>query len=237
MAELGVNIDHVATLREARRIDYPDPVHAAVICQMAGCDSIVAHLREDRRHIKERDIELIKKSIHIKFNMEMSIEPDIVKIAVKVKPDEATLVPERREEITTEGGLDVIANEERLKNVIKELKSKSIEISLFIDPVKEQIEKAKEIGAEFIELHTGRYANAKNEKDKEKELKAIKDMTEYAKSIGLRVNAGHGLNYRNVKPIAEIQEIETLNIGHSIIARAVFVGLEQAVREMIELIR
>lgn len=236
MAKLGINIDHVATLRQARREEEPDPIVAAQICERAGADSIVAHLREDRRHIHDRDVRQLRKVIKTRFNLEMSISPEIVKIAISLKPDQATLVPERRQEVTTEGGLDVVRNFSKIQKVLHLLSSKRIEVSLFIDPIQEQILKAKEMGATTIELHTGRYSKAVTKPAVDRELKQLITMTEYAKGLGLRVNAGHGLNYRNTKAIAGIEGIEELNIGHAIISRAVFVGLENAVKEMIELI-
>lgn len=235
--KLGVNVDHVATLRQARRGIEPDPVHAAVLAEKAGCDSIVAHLREDRRHVNERDIRLIKDVVQTRFNMEMSLAEEIVQIALQICPHEVTLVPERRQEITTEGGLDVIGNEERLLEVIPRFKEKGIIVSLFVDPDPRQIEASKRVGADYIEIHTGRYAEAFVKGGFEDELKAILDSVSFAKEMGLGVNAGHGLNYKNVGFIAGIKDIETLNIGHSIISRAVFVGIEQAVREMLSLIR
>jgi len=237
MIKLGVNIDHVATLRQARRGRTPDPVEAAVIAEMAGCDSIVCHLREDRRHIQERDLYLLRKIVKTKLNLEMALSEDIVKIAIDVKPDQVTLVPERREELTTEGGLDVIQNMEKIKENVKIFHKNGIKVSLFIEPEEKQIEASKETGAEFIEIHTGKYAEAKTEEEIYGELNRIVKATEYAISIGLRVNAGHGLDYKNVGNICKIKGIEELNIGYSIIGRAVFVGLYQAVKEMKEIIR
>jgi len=232
MPKLGVNIDHVATLRQARREFEPDPIKAAKICERAGADSIVAHLREDRRHINDSDIKQLRKIVKTRLNLEMSINKGIVDIAVKIKPEQATLVPEKRQEITTEGGLDVVANFQRIKKVTKRLHSAGILVSLFIDPVKKQIEKSKELEADSIELHTGCYAKARSKKQIKKEFDKLKRMTEFGNKIGLIVNAGHGLKYDNTKPIAKINGIDELNIGHSIISRAVFVGLEKAVREM-----
>lgn len=232
MPKLGVNIDHIATLRQIRRGIEPEPVIAAGIAEMSGADSIVVHLREDRRHIQDRDLEILRKTVKTKLNLEMSIAEEIVDIACRVKPDRATLVPERRQEITTEGGLDIIANEKRIREVIERLKSEGIEVSLFIDPDKKQIELAKSIGADSIELHTGRYAEAKDESEKEKYLEELKESAVYARKIGLRVSAGHGLNYFNVSEVAKIEEIEELNIGYSIVCRAVLVGLEKAIKEM-----
>ncbi len=237
MPKLGVNVDHVATLRQARGEVEPDPILAAQVAEAAGCDSIVCHLREDRRHINERDLYILRKTVKTRLNLEMSIAKDIVDIALDVKPDEATLVPERRKELTTEGGLDCIKNKKAIANVIEKLKRRAITVSLFIDPNKRQIEAAKELGAEFIELHTGEYANAKDEQNKKAELKKLIDATKYAINLGLRINAGHGLNYNNVVDVAKIQGTEELNIGHSIISRAVYVGLNKAVKEMLALIK
>lgn len=236
MAQLGVNIDHVATLRQARKTIEPDPLQAAKICELAGADSIVAHLREDRRHIQDEDIRLIKKSIGIKFNMEMAATEEIVKIACLIKPSQSTLVPEKRQEITTEGGLDVIKNKSLLKKCIFSLKQNDILVSMFIEPASDQVYASKEVGADAVELHTGKYANTKG-KEQKKEFEELIKSAQLAHTLGLKVHAGHGLNYENVKPIASLPFIEELNIGHSIIARAVFVGLENAVKEMLNLIR
>jgi pyridoxine 5-phosphate synthase len=236
---LGVNIDHVATIRNARRTFEPDPVHAAIIADLAGADQITLHVREDRRHVNERDLELIKSVIHSRVNLEMAVTEEMINIALRVKPHQVTLVPERREEITTEGGLDVKSNFERIKDAISRLKSAGITVNIFIDPDEEQIKRAKEAGADAVELHTGRYAEAFAEGDEEKvqkELERLKVCAKFAKQIGLKVYAGHGLTYKNVKPVAEIPEIEELNIGHSIVANAVLFGLKEAVKEMIKLI-
>ncbi|MBI3602188.1 MAG: pyridoxine 5'-phosphate synthase [Candidatus Omnitrophica bacterium] len=237
MAFLGVNIDHVATLRQARREIDPDPILAASICEQAGVHSIVAHLREDRRHIQDVDIVLLRKSIKTKFNLEMSAAQDIVQMALHIKPDQATLVPERRQEITTEGGLDVARHRKRLAKVCGQLQQKGIVVSLFIDPDKKQIEAAKALGVLMIELHTGAYARAFVGRSESKELTKIKAMTAYAQKLGLIVNAGHGLNYQNTLAISRIRGMEELNIGHAIIARAVLVGLKQAVQEMLQIIK
>ena len=234
--KLGVNIDHVATLRQVRGGIEPEPVFAGLICQAAGADSIVIHLREDRRHIQERDLYLLKEVIKVKLNLEMSVAKDIVEIACKVKPDQVTLVPERRQELTTEGGLDVSANFKRIRKVIDKIKNKAIEVSLFIGPDKKQVEAAKKIGAGMIELHTGRYADAQNKREEDKYFQELIKATHYAKGMGLTVNAGHGLNYYNVSRIAELKEIQELNIGYAIVCRAALVGLERAVREMKTLI-
>jgi pyridoxine 5-phosphate synthase len=236
MAKLGVNIDHVATLRQARRGIEPDPVQAALACEKAGCHSIVAHLREDRRHINDADIKRLKKEIKTLLNLEMSINDEIVRIAAETKPNQATLVPEKREELTTEGGLDVISHMRKVSEAVKTLRSKGINVSLFIDPDKKQIEAAAKTGARIIEIHTGRYANAVGAKEKERELRLIRGAAAFALSMGFVVNAGHGLNYENVSSIAAISGIYELNIGHSIISRAVFSGIENAVRDMLKLI-
>jgi len=237
MIKLGVNIDHIATLRQARKGNFPDPVYAAVICELAGCDSIVCHLREDRRHIQERDLRVLKEVVKTKLNLEMALSDEIIKIALDVKPDQVTLVPERREELTTEGGLDVSGNFEKIKRVTENFKNAGIKVSLFIEPDFNQIEKSKETGADFIEIHTGKYANAKTEEEIFHQLDRIIKGTEFAMSTGLRVNAGHGLDYKNVIPICKIKGIEELNIGYSIICMSVFNGLENAVKEMIKIIR
>ena len=236
MTKLGVNIDHIATLRQARKIGIPDLIEAAKICESSGADGITVHLREDRRHIQDEDVYNLRKIVKTKLNLEMSISKDIVEVALDVKPDEVCIVPERRQELTTEGGLDVISKKEKIKDVIKKLKSKGIVVSLFIDPDIKQIKTAKEIGADCIEIHTGRYANAINKKQKDQELEKIVRAGKFAIENGLILNAGHGLDYKNVVPIAKIDGMNTLNIGFSIIARAVFVGLENAVKEMKNLI-
>ncbi len=237
MARLGVNIDHVATVRQARGVQYPDPVAAAVIVEMAGADGIVCHLREDRRHIQDRDLRLLRETVQTQLNLEMAATEEMIRIALNTKPDIVTLVPERREELTTEGGLDVLKNHRALKKSIQRLQRGGISVSLFVDPNKEQIRAAEEVGANTIEIHTGHYCNARTHALQDEELKRILDAVAEASHRNLRIAAGHGLNYVNVKRIAEIKEIEELNIGHSIIARAVLVGLDQAVREMIALIR
>lgn len=237
MAKLGVNVDHVATLRQQRRGSFPDPVYAAGICEAAGCNSIVAHLREDRRHINDNDVQRLKKAVKTRFNLEMSIAAGIVDIACFLKPHRATLVPEKRQELTTEGGLDVLANRNKIRQVMKRLTDNAIEVSLFIDPDQKQIAAASEIGARIIEIHTGKYAEAKTKKQKKRCLEQIISAAKCAQRLGLAVNAGHGLDYDNVKPIAGIPEIEELNIGYSIICRSVFTGLETAVRQMVGLVK
>lgn len=236
MKRLGVNIDHIASLRQLRKGVYPDPIEAARIVEKAGADGIVAHLREDRRHINDSDLKRLKDSVKTHLNLEMSINPEIVAIALKTKPNQATLVPEKREELTTEGGLDLIALKTRAKETVTRLKAAGIKTSLFIEPNIYQVDAAKSIQADAIELHTGKYASALNNAQ-DKELIQIIKAAQHAKKIGLKVFAGHGLDYKNVSAIANIPEIEELNIGYSIIARAVFIGLEIAVKEMRELIK
>ncbi len=237
MPQLGVNIDHVATLRQARREFVPDPVAAALICEKAGAESIVAHLREDRRHVQDRDITQLRRIIKTRFNLEMSLEPSIIKTAQELRPDQATLVPEKREEITTEGGLDVSKNSSRIEKAFRVLQKQGIVVSLFIAPVKKQIRLTHKMGIPMIELHTGQYARAHSIKERKTLLKRLSEMTAYAQSLGIIVNAGHGLNYQNTPAVAKIPGIEELNIGHSIISRAVFVGLHRAVEEMVRLIK
>lgn len=229
---LGVNIDHIATLRNARGTSYPDPVYAASIAEEHGGDGITTHLREDRRHIKDRDVEILRNTIKTRMNLEMAVTDELVEYACKLKPDFVCLVPERRQEITTEGGLDVLGQLDKMTNAVEKLSKAGIKVSLFIDPVKEQIDAAKKVKAPYIELHTGAYADATDEETQLKELERLKSMAKYGSSIGLKVNGGHGLNYHNVSAVAAIPEINELNIGHSIIARAVFTGLPEAVREM-----
>lgn len=237
MAHLCVNIDHIATLRQARGGIDPDPVKAVKLVEKAGAIGVTVHLREDRRHIQDKDVFLIKKIIKTKLNLEMSINQEIVDIAFQVIPNEATIVPEKRKELTTEGGLDIKSNFKKLKNVITKLKQKKIIVSLFINPDIKQIKLAKEVGADYIEIHTGRYADAKTINRRENELQKIKRAAYFAHKIGLKINAGHGLNYQNVKPISKISIIDDLNIGHSIISRAVIVGLDKAIKDMIKLIQ
>ena len=237
MPKLGVNIDHIATLRQARMENFPDPVKVAMICEKAGADSIVCHLRQDRRHINDKDLSRLKQSVKTRLNLEMSTADEIVKIALKVSPDQATLVPENRQELTTEGGLDVIKHKRKIIKVISRLKQKDISTNLFIDPKKNQIKASKEVGADYIELHTGSYANASTKTLRLKELKRIKEAVSYGKQIGIGVNAGHGLDYENVSNIASIPNIKELNIGFSIIAASVFVGISDAVKQMKKMIR
>lgn len=238
--KLGVNIDHIATLRNARGGVEPDVLHAAIICEKAGAFGITTHLREDRRHIKDTDVEIIKSNINIPLNLEMAATEEIQKIALKVMPNSCCLVPEKRQEITTEGGLNVAGQIKYLKEFIKPLQDKGILISLFIDPDENQVRAAYEIGAEYIEMHTGSYSEAYfadcNGESQEEEFQKLKKSAILAQSLGLKVNAGHGLNYKNVKKMKEIPNLCELNIGHSIISLAVFEGLESAVKKMNELI-
>ena len=235
MTTLGVNIDHIANVRQARKTVEPDPVQFAFLAELGGADSITVHLREDRRHIQDRDLFLLKETIKTKLNLEMAATPEMLVIAKKLLPDYVTLVPEKREEVTTEGGLDVKSNVKYLKNFVENLGDSNIEVSAFIDPIGEQINYSKEIGFNFIELHTGKYAELKGY-DQHNELQRIIESTHQANDIGLIVNAGHGINYKNVKKIASINNMNELNIGHSIVARALAVGLENSVREMKSLI-
>ncbi len=232
MPQLGVNIDHIATLRQARQEAFPDPAKAAKICESSGADSIVCHLRVDRRHINDNDLKVLRKSVTTKLNLEMSTAAEIVNIALKIKPDQATLVPEKRLELTTEGGLDVVKYRKKIEGVVDRLKKKGILINLFIDPEKSQIRASKDIGADYIELHTGAYANANTKLARKKEFERIEQAAFYGNSIGLGVNAGHGLDYANTAAIARIPNIEELNIGFSIIAASVFIGISNAVKEM-----
>lgn len=231
MIRLGVNVDHVATVRQARKVEVPDPVEAALLAEKAGADGITVHLREDRRHIQERDVELMRQRLKTKLNLEMAVTPATIALAEKLCPDDACFVPEKREELTTEGGLDVLANKQKILEAVKRLQVRGIHVSLFIDPQKNQLETAKAVGAYAVEIHTGAYCNVAGT-EREKERDAVAAAASLAHSLGLEVHGGHGLNYENVLPIAAIPEIVELNIGHSIIARAVIVGIEQAVREM-----
>lgn len=232
MPTLGVNIDHVATIRQARRTVEPDPVAAAVLAELAGAEGITVHLREDRRHMQDRDVRLLRETVRTHLNLEMAATDEMVKIALEIKPDYVTLVPERREEVTTEGGLDVAGPIDRMTAIVTQLQNAEIPVSLFIDADNAQIHAAAKSGAKFIELHTGQYAEAKSEVDRARQLDILKRGCEIATSLGLRINAGHGLTYWNVYPIAQLPKMEELNIGHTIISRAVLVGLERAVREM-----
>ncbi|WP_337864433.1 pyridoxine 5'-phosphate synthase [Ignavibacterium sp.] len=234
---LTINVDHIATLRNARGEVQPDPVTAALIAEQAGADGIVVHLREDRRHINERDVRLLRELVTTKLDLEMATTDEIINIACDVGPELATIVPEKRMELTTEGGINVIDNISRLKDAISELHKADIEVSLFIEPDVNQIDAAAEIGSDLIEIHTGVFANSTSEEEMYDELDRIRIAAKHAKKLGLGVNAGHGLNYSNIKIFREINEIDEVSIGHAIIARAVFVGMNQAVKEMIDLIK
>ena len=229
---LGVNVDHIATLRQARGTNYPDPVYAASVAEHAGADGITVHLREDRRHIQDRDIHVLKQTLHTRMNLEMAVTDEMLDIACEVKPVFCCLVPEKREELTTEGGLDVAGQQEKINAAVAKLTAAGIQTSLFIDADKKQIDAALASQATYIEIHTGQYADAETEVEQNEELERLVEGIKYAHSIGLKVNAGHGLNYFNVKPIAAIPEIIELNIGHAIIARAVIDGLDKAIRDM-----
>ncbi|WP_297212476.1 MULTISPECIES: pyridoxine 5'-phosphate synthase [Thermodesulfovibrio] len=236
MVLLGVNVDHVATVRQARRTFEPDPVWAASLAIIGGADGITVHLREDRRHIQDRDLRLLRETVNCELNLEMAMTEEMINIALSVKPDMVTIVPEKRQELTTEGGLNVIEMKEYLKGTIKRIKEAGIPVSLFINPSRLDIECAREVGADMVEIHTGFYSDTKGVTQL-RELERIKDAVAFSNSIGLKTNAGHGLNYYNVKPIASIKGIRGLYIGHSIISRAVLVGMERAVREMKNLIK
>ncbi|HAS15007.1 MAG TPA: pyridoxine 5'-phosphate synthase [Idiomarina abyssalis] len=233
---LGVNIDHVATLRNARGVRYPDPVAAAGIAERAGADGITIHLREDRRHITDRDVAMLKQTLNVPMNLEMAVTEEMLDIAIKTKPTFSCLVPEKREELTTEGGLDVAGQLNSITQATQRLTEAGIQVSLFIDADREQIDAAKNAGAPIIELHTGQYAEAETEQEKTRELARLMEAAEYAHSIGLQVNAGHGLHYHNTLEVAQIPQMVELNIGHSIIARAVLDGLDKAVRDMREIL-
>ena len=233
---LAINIDHVATLRNARGGMDPDPVMAALVCEEAGAVGIVCHLREDRRHMKDNDIRQLRSTIKKKLDLEMAATEEIIDIAIKTKPDLVTLVPEKRMELTTEGGLDVVAQKKYLGEVVKQFRQHSIPVSLFIDPTEAQVRASTDIGTDMIEIHTGEYAEAKTESEATEQLQRIQEAAKLGKSLGLGVNAGHGLNYVNVATVATIREIDEMSIGHAVIVRALFVGLEQAVREMIKLV-
>jgi pyridoxine 5-phosphate synthase len=233
---LGVNVDHVATVREARGARFPDPVAAAVLAELGGADGITIHLREDQRHIKERDVRIMRDTVSSKLNLEMSVAEEVVTVAEDVVPDQVTIVPERREELTTEGGLDVVGNAKRLSAVISRLKDRGIVVNLFIEPDREILEHSKKLGADGVELHTGRYSNAGDDMTVRKTYHEICQAAIIAKNMKMRVAAGHGLDYTNIDRIAKLHEIEEVNIGHSIVARAVLVGMERAVREMKDLL-
>jgi pyridoxine 5-phosphate synthase len=236
MPLLGVNVDHVATVRQARRTNEPDPVHAAVLAEMGGADGITVHLRGDRRHIQDRDVRLLAQTVRVKLNLEMAVADEITDIAIEILPGQATLVPERREEVTTEGGLDLISNHDRVTRCIQRLQQNHIPVNLFIDPDINQIEHAARMGVEAVELHTGAFADARTPVEADEEFDRLCEAARFAVSQGLELNMGHGLTYRNVRRVAEINGLHELNIGHSIIAQSLLVGLERAVREMKELI-
>jgi pyridoxine 5-phosphate synthase len=236
MAVLNVNIDHVATIRQARRTDEPDPVWAAVQCELAGANGITVHLREDRRHISDRDVDVLKQTVACKLNLEMCLSEPIVKIAERLRPDQVTLVPEKRAELTTEGGLDCVRNKRRLAQVVKRMHKKGILVSTFIVPEASQIKVSAELGCDAVELHTGMYANARTPRSLQKRIKELIHGRDYALEHGLTVHAGHGLTYRNIGPVAQIASLGEFNIGHSIVSRAVIVGMQKAARQMIELI-
>lgn len=237
MAKLGLNVDHIATVRQARGGIEPDPVSAAALGELSGAEGITIHLREDRRHIQDRDLEILRRTVKTKLNLEMAATQEMVRIALKTKPEQVTLVPEKRQELTTEGGLDVILNLKSITDAVKRLRDGGIVVSLFVDPNQEQIKSANKTGADYIEIHTGAYAEASTWKEQERELEAIDTAIKLARKVGLGVNAGHGLNYINIKALAAIGGIEEYNIGHSIIARAMLVGLDRAVKDMVELIK
>lgn len=236
MPLLGVNIDHVATIRQARRTIEPDPVWAAALAELGGADGITVHLREDRRHIQDRDVRVLRETVQVKLNLEMAAEPSITRIALDLRPGQATLVPEKREEITTEGGLDVIGQRDRVARCAEQLMAAGIEVSLFIDPDESQVEAARALGVQAVELHTGRYADAETPAEQQRELEVIRRAGQLAIDQNLVLHMGHGLTYRNVVPIARVPGVCELNIGHSIVSRAVLVGFEAAVREMKALI-
>lgn len=236
MVKLGVNVDHVATIRQARMTYEPDPVTAALLADLGGADVITVHLREDRRHIQDRDLRILRDTIYTKLNLEMALSDEIIDIALEIMPEQVTFVPEKREEITTEGGLDVISQKSIIHNAVKKFKDKGIIVSFFIDPYPDQILASKKIGGDYVELHTGAYANTKAGAEKQDLLMKLRSAAEYAYDIGINVNAGHGLTYKNVAPIVQELNVEELHIGHSIIARSIFVGIKEAVREMKELI-
>jgi pyridoxine 5-phosphate synthase len=237
MARLGVNIDHVATVRQARRVPEPDPVQAAVLAELGGAEGITVHLRGDRRHIQDRDVEILRQVVKTRLNVEMAATQEMVRIALTVKPDQVTLVPERREELTTEGGLDVVLNSVQLRPTVKTLGEGGVHVSLFVDPNLEQVKEAHKIGVPAIEINTATYTEAGDERAREAALRLVVDAARLGRKLGLFVHAGHGLTYRNVGPIAALSEISELNIGHNIVARAVLVGMERAVREMVEVLR
>ena len=236
MIKLGVNVDHVATIRQARMTYEPDPVTAAGLADLGGANIITIHLREDRRHIQDRDLDLLRQTVFTKLNLEMATSQEIIDIAIRIKPEQITLVPEKRQEVTTEGGLSVTSQKEVLTDIIKKFKDNDIYVSLFIDPDRDQIIASGEVGAQAVELHTGNYANAKSEKQSAEMLEVLKEGVKIAQDVGLKVNAGHGLTYKNTGPIVEVMDVEELHIGHSIVSRAIFVGIKRAVKEMKDII-
>jgi pyridoxine 5-phosphate synthase len=236
MPELGVNIDHVATIREARKTYEPDPVWAAALAELGGADGITIHLREDRRHIQDRDLRVLRETVSVKLNLELACDNDVLDLALQFVPDQASLVPEKREELTTEGGLDVVGNRDVVAGAIRKLKDAGVVVALFLDPDVAQIEAGREIGADAVELHTGQYALAKVGADRDAQMEILETASAAVRHCGMKLHAGHGLNYQNVGPVARIEDMIELNIGHSIIARAVMVGLQTAVREMKDLI-
>lgn len=237
MVKLAINVDHIATLRQARGIAEPDPVLAAGMCELAGAAGIVVHLREDRRHIQDRDVRILRDTIKTKLNLEMGATEEIINIALDLKPDMVTLVPEKRQELTTEGGLDVAGQQKHLAGVINRMSEAGIPVSLFIDPASEQVAASREVGAAFVEIHTGKYSDAVNEEEENREFEHIARSAQEAHAAGLRVNGGHGLNYLNTARIAALPHFEELSIGHAVMARAILVGLDQAVREMLAITR
>jgi pyridoxine 5-phosphate synthase len=237
MPRLGVNIDHVATVRQARRAAEPDPVHAAVLAELGGADGITVHLRSDRRHIQDRDVEILRQVVKTRLNLEMAATQEMLKVALTIKPDQVTLVPERREELTTEGGLDVVLNSVQLKPTIKMLEEGGIHVSLFVDPDLEQVKESHRIDARAVEINTAAYADARDPRARDAALRKVVDAARLGIKLGLGVHAGHGLTYQNVGPIGRVPEMAELNIGHSIVARALMVGMERAVREMVEVLR
>lgn len=234
---LGVNIDHVATVRQARRAAEPDPIQAAVLAELGGADGITVHLRQDRRHIQDRDVEILRQVVKTRLNVEMAATQEMLRIALTVKPDQVTLVPERREELTTEGGLDVVLNSVQLRPVVKTLSEAGIQVSLFVDPDFEQVKESHKIDARAVEINTAAYSEARDGRTREGALRKVTDAARLGKKLGLDVHAGHGLTYQNVGPLAAVPEISELNIGHSLVSRAVLVGMERAVREMVHAMR
>ena len=237
MAKLGVNVDHVATLRQARRVSEPDPVTAAALAELAGADGITVHLREDRRHIQDRDVVLLRQTVKTRLNLEMAATDEMVTIALEVLPDSVTLVPEKREELTTEGGLDVRLHQQVVARQVARLRQRGVAVSLFVDPDPDQLRAARQAGADFVEIHTGAYCEAKAPQTRGSELAKIESAVRGARELGLGVNAGHGLDYRNIREVVALGGIEEYNIGHSIVSRALLVGMERAVREMVALVR